>query len=362
MSKQKNSRHCNQAAAPQELSFAEMGKKLHDANIVVKQEVEELNLVIQSLAEMEKKLHQANMVVNHQKEELNSVIESFAEMGKKLHDANIVVKQEVEELNLVIQSLGEMEEVYKVNLKQPGLAEMEKFYKQKIQEERSARKETEEEFKSFKDRMAGEVDLKLKTGDSENMNNPVNETRLKEMYEKLRNDWAKIKPKIKQAAQSDPEPIKVGIQRNFQSGAKGIEQKKKEIESVFKLNADSTEASQKVHEYTKLTLQNLQLAVYYSFKDTAAQGFHGQEGETHSFSNLTQKCRWLSALLVLNDPPLQPDWKNHDPGQDAWNFFPQKITAESATSLCQDHSENVVGYSLTFQHPDVNQSEDKMMM
>ncbi|XP_039863469.1 uncharacterized protein LOC120718818 isoform X3 [Simochromis diagramma] len=161
------------------------------------------------------------------------------------------------------------------------------------------------------------------------MGNPVNETRLKEMYEKLRKDWARIKPKIKQAAQSDPEQIKVGIQ---------------------------------VHEYTKLTLQNLQLAVYYSFKGTAAQGFHGQEGETHSFSNLTQKCRWLSALLVLNDPPLQPDWKNHDPGQDAWNFFPQEITAESATSLCQDHSENVVGYSLTFQHPDVNQSEDKMMI
>lgn len=89
--------------------------------------------------------------------------------------------------------------------------------------------------------------------------------------------------------------------------------------------------------------------------------FHGQEGEIHNFSNLTQKCRWLSGLLVLNDPPLQPDWKNHHPGQDAWNFFPQEITDESATSLCQDPSENVVGYSLTSQHPDVNQSEDNMM-
>ncbi|XP_076737203.1 uncharacterized protein LOC143415700 [Maylandia zebra] len=234
---------------------------------------------------------------------------------------------------------------------------MEKFYKQKIQEERSAHEKTKEEYKSFKDRMAGEVDLTLKTGNSENMNNPVNETRLKEMYKELRMDWARIKPKMKQAAQSDPDQIKVGIQRNFQSGANVIEQKKKEIESVFKLNADSTEASQKVHEYTKLTLQNLQLAVYYSFKGTAAQ-----EGETHSFNNLIQKCRWLSGLLVLNDPPLQPDWKNHDPGQDAWNFYPQEITAESATSLCQDHSENVVGYSLTSQHPDVNQSEDNMMM
>ncbi|XP_026017351.1 uncharacterized protein LOC113018498 [Astatotilapia calliptera] len=314
----------------------------------VKRLEEELNSVIQSLAEMGKKLHQANMVMNHQKEELNSVIERS-------------VKRLEEELNPFIQSLGEMEEVYKVNLKQPGLAEMEKFYKQKLQEERSAHEKTKEEYKSFKDRMAGEVDLTLKTGNSENMNNPVNETRLKEMYKELRKDWARIKPEMKQAAQSDAEQIKVGIQRNFQYGAKRIEQKKKEIESVFNLNADSTEASQKVHEYTKLTIQNLQLAVYYSFKGTAAQGFHGQEGETHSFNKLTQKCSWLSSLLVLNNPPLQPDWKNHDPGQDAWNVFPQEITAESATSLCQDPSENVVGYSWTSQHPDVNQSEDNMM-
>lgn len=60
-------------------------------------------------------------------------------------------------------------------------------------------------------RMAGEVDLKLKTGDSENMNNPVNETRLKEMYKELRMDWTKMKPKMKQVAQSDPEQIKAGI-------------------------------------------------------------------------------------------------------------------------------------------------------
>ncbi|XP_042072851.1 uncharacterized protein LOC102307229 [Haplochromis burtoni] len=251
---------------------------------------------------------------------------------------------------MFLNSLGEMEEVYKVNLKKPGLAEMEKFYKQKIQEERSARKESEEEFKSFKDRVAGEIDLALKTGKSENMNNPVNETRLKEMYEELRKDWAKIKTYL-QADQNNPEEIKASIQHRFQCGAGETKQKKELIQRAFTLNED-TQASRKVHEYTKLTIQNLQLAVYYGFKDTAGQGFRGQEGQTHddSKNKLLLKCFWLSGLLVLNDPPLQPDWKNHHPGQDAWNIFPQEITADSAIALCQGHSAkvlNVIGHTRT---------------
>ncbi|KAL4008274.1 hypothetical protein ACER0C_002126 [Sarotherodon galilaeus] len=327
MSVQKNrptiscSKDCNQAAAPQELS----------------------------------------MVVKHQEEQLNSVKESLAEMEKKLREANMVIKLQEEQLNSVKESLCEMEAFYNVSLKEAGLAAMKDFYKEKLQEERSARKEIEEEFKSFKDRVAGEVDLALKTGNSENMNNPVNETRLKEMYKELRKDWARIKPYL-QADQNNPEEIKASIQHRFQCGAGEIKQKKELIQLAFTLNED-TQASQKVHEYTKLTIHNLQLAVYYGFKDTAGQGFHRQEGQTHDDSKdkLLSKCHWLSGLLVPNNPPLQPDWKNHHPGQDAWNFFPQEITAECATSLCQDHSENVVECSLTFQHPDLNQSEDNMM-
>ncbi|XP_039463936.1 uncharacterized protein LOC120437417 [Oreochromis aureus] len=321
------SRDCNQAAAPQELSLAEMGKKLDDeAKPVVKRLEKELNLVIQSLAEME----------------------------KKLQEAKPVVKCLVEELNPVIQRLSEMEEVYKVSLQKAGLAEMEKFYKRKIQEERSAHEKTKEEYKSFKDRVAGDVDLALKTGNSEDMNDPVNETRLKEMYKELRKDWPKIKSYL-QTTQSDPEIMKAWIQHSFQHGADETEQKKKQIDSAFNLHADDTPASEKVHKYTKLTLHNLQLVVYYRFKDTAVQ-----EGEPcdDSWNNLLSKCHWLSCLLVLNDPPLQPDWKNHHPGQDAWNFFPQEIIADSAMSHCQDHSEHVRKCPWTFQHPDVNQTED----
>ncbi|XP_024656372.2 uncharacterized protein LOC106675848 isoform X1 [Maylandia zebra] len=268
---------------------------------------------------------------------------SLAEMGKKLCEANMVVKRHEEELNSVKESLTEVNTFYQLSLRKAGLAAMEQFYKEKLQEERSAHKETEEELKSFKDRVAGEVDIALQAGNSENMNNPVNETRLKEMYKELRKDWARIKPYL-QKVHSTPERIKAWIQRSFLCGTGDMEQKKKLIELAFNLNADHAQASQKVHEYTKLTLHNLQLAFYYSFIDTAAQGFHGQEGEIHdaSLNNLLSKCRWLSGLFALNNPPLLPDWINHHPGQDAWNIFPQEITTDFAMSPCQGHSAKVL--------------------
>ncbi|XP_039463923.1 uncharacterized protein LOC116312117 isoform X4 [Oreochromis aureus] len=271
----------------------------------------------------------------------------------------MVVKRHEKELNSVKESLTEMNTFYKLSLRKAGLAAMEQFYKEKLQEERSAHKETEEELKSSKDRVAGEVDIALQAGNSENMNNPVNETRLKEMYKELRKDWTRIKP-YQQKAHSTPERIKAWIQRSFLCGAGDMEQKKKLIELAFTLNADHARASNKVHEYTKLTLHNLQLAFYYSFIDTAAQGFHGQEGEIHdaSLNNLLSKCRWLSGLLALNNPPLLPDWINHHPGQDVWNIFPQEITADSAMSLCQGHSANVLKCLSPLQGPDMNESED----
>ncbi|XP_039863460.1 uncharacterized protein LOC120718815 isoform X2 [Simochromis diagramma] len=277
--------------------------------------------------------------VKRLEEELNSVIQRLAEMGEKLCEANTVVKRHEEELNSVKESLTEVNTFYQLSLRKAGLAAMEQFYKEKLQEERSAHKETEEELKSFKDRVAGEVDIALQAGNSENMNNPVNETRLKEMYKELRKDWARIKPYL-QKVHSTPERIKAWIQRSFLCGTGDMEQKKKLIELAFNLNADHAQASQKVHEYTNLTLHNLQLAFYHSFIDTAAQGFHGQEGEF--MNNLLSKCRWLSGLFALNNPPLQPDWINHHPGQDAWNIFPQEITTDSAMSPFQGHSAKVL--------------------
>lgn len=46
-------------------------------------------------------------------------------------------------------------------------------------------------------RVAGEVALSIKTGNTLSLNNPVNKNRLKEMYEDLRCDWPRIKKNLK---------------------------------------------------------------------------------------------------------------------------------------------------------------------
>lgn len=40
---------------------------------------------------------------------------------------------------------------------------------------------------------------------------------------------------------------------------------------------------------------------------------------------LGSECYWLGCLMALNNPPLQPDWENHPPSMDRWDFFPRNI-------------------------------------
>ncbi|KAK7879797.1 hypothetical protein WMY93_033539 [Mugilogobius chulae] len=88
-----------------------------------------------------------------------------------------------------------------------NVSEMEEFYKTKLTRARSSLKEKEEQFKSFKDRysldftpsptaayhstlvcfrVAQNMTLSVKTANTENMDSPVNQSRLTEMYQQLR--------------------------------------------------------------------------------------------------------------------------------------------------------------------------------
>ncbi|XP_069010544.1 uncharacterized protein [Embiotoca jacksoni] len=220
-----------------------------------------------------------------------------------------------------------MEAFYKVQLQKAGLAEMEKFYKQKLQKERSALKDKVEELKSFKDRMAGEVALPIKTGNSESMNSPVIETRLKEMYEELWQEWPKIKP-LAESECPDVDRVTRHIQDKFRQAAAKMKEKMKLIATVFELEEQITgPTSQKVTQYRRLTVQNLQLVLYHSRRGDAAQTEHEDDKTLQCFLS---RCYWLAGLMALNNPPLQPDWESHRPGMGCWNIFPRNLRAASA--------------------------------
>ncbi|XP_029943644.1 uncharacterized protein LOC115385720 isoform X3 [Salarias fasciatus] len=237
-------------------------------------------------------------------------------------------KQELHKYNCALGERANEVEGYKQRM-----AERESYFQRKMDEKRSILQQREEELKSFKDRVAGEVALSIKTGKNESMNNPVSKTRLKEMYEDLRLQFLTIKNRLK-SSNYRPDSVKASLQGIFTTAAENMEQKAKEIDQIFGLNeADSSPVSQKVNEYRKATVQYLQLTLYHNSKEEAESkmaSLQNEESPEAVMELLTSHCQWLANLLALNDPPLQPDWENHDPGMNKWDILPRNLNSSSA--------------------------------
>ncbi|XP_051814741.1 putative leucine-rich repeat-containing protein DDB_G0290503 isoform X20 [Acanthochromis polyacanthus] len=199
---------------------------------------------------------------------------------------------------------------------------------------RSDLEEKEKELKSFKDRVAGDVALSMKTGKTfVSLNSPVSRDRLKEMYEELWMEWRKIKNHLKSNGEN-PESVKEMIQEKFKEAMVAMEKKKKQIDEVFGVNELSRgSASEKVQQYRQSTCQNLQLVLYHGRKEDAdlktPSSPHESEKPQDVMKSWSSKCYWMGCLMALNNPPLHPDWKNHRRSMDPWDFFPRNLTAAS---------------------------------
>ncbi|KAM4561098.1 uncharacterized protein V3H82_015142 [Fundulus diaphanus] len=200
---------------------------------------------------------------------------------------------------------------------------------EELQRTRSALQEKDEKLKSFKDRVAGDVALSIKTGKTVSLNNPVNKSRLKEMYDTLRCDWPKIKNNLK-SNHINPDSVKELIQTKFREAKTEMKDRKMLINKVFVSNGGA--ATQKAEQYQRLTIQNLQLTLYNEKNDAGSKKpFLGNKAENAQdvMPYLGTECYWLGCLMALNSPPLQPDWENHPQSMDKWDFLPQHITAAS---------------------------------
>ncbi|XP_054908994.1 uncharacterized protein LOC129374548 [Poeciliopsis prolifica] len=211
-------------------------------------------------------------------------------------------------------------------------SEMEAFYKEKLNEARSALKQKEAELRSFKNRVAANMAVSIKTSNTESMNNPVSKTRLTEMYDNLKLlQWPKVKDQLK-SRKINPKEAKDLIQKIFAAAFEEMKTKTQQIDKVFGLTESSSEMTpQKVKEYRLLTVQNLQMVLFHTNKEELLKtGFPEHVGPNTEevkvvLRPLTSECYWLSCLMALNNPPLQLDWRNHVPSMDPWDIFPQKI-------------------------------------
>ncbi|XP_072253880.1 uncharacterized protein [Leuresthes tenuis] len=271
---------------------------------------------------------------DQEQEERIAVIETLEE---RLNEANTALKEKEEELNLLQTSKGPKLEssCQQCEEHKESMTEMETFYKQKLNEARSDLKRKEEELKSFKERLAADVAVSIKAADTESINSPVSKTRLTEMYDRLKLlQWPQIKDDLK-ATEMNPQSAQALLQKTFEDATEEMKKKKKQIEEAFGLT-DSNSGPQKVKEYRQLTIQNLQMALYHSTKEDLLQTHVPEHGGQYSkdvmvtLRPLTSQCFWLGCLMALNNPPLQPDWKNLAPGMDPWDIFPRDIKPSSA--------------------------------
>ncbi|XP_035995560.1 histone-lysine N-methyltransferase, H3 lysine-79 specific-like [Fundulus heteroclitus] len=253
---------------------------------------------------------------------------------QKEHDLRSSLRQKEKETEDLKQRIEQIEAE-----KEAALKEKEKeteALKQRVQEmeaglqrTRSDAEEKEEQLKSFKDRVAGDVALSIKTGETMSLNSPVNKNRLTEMYDTLRCDWPKMKKCFK-SNQIPPDSVKELIQTKFREAKAEMKERKMLINKVFRSNGGA--AAQMAEQYRKLTIQNLQLTLYHEKNDAGSKKpFLGNTAENPQdlMAYLGTECYWLGCLMALNSPPLQPDWENHPQSMDKWDFFPKYVTTAS---------------------------------
>ncbi|XP_027880062.1 involucrin-like [Xiphophorus couchianus] len=210
------------------------------------------------------------------------------------------------------------------------LTQMESYYKE-LKKKDSTIKKIKKELKSLKDRLAQDMAVSIKTGDTESMNDPVSKTRLTEMYDSLKLEkWTGIKDLLK-SNKTSPEFTRALVQKTFKEAAEEMIRKKQQIEETFgSTQSSGGQGNQKVEGYRKLAVHNLQLALYHSNKDLLKSPFPKYEGEKAedvmvNLRCLTSECYWLGCLIALNNPPLQPDWETQHYMKNSWDIFPQRL-------------------------------------
>uniref|UniRef100_A0AAV2LAZ4 NACHT-associated domain-containing protein n=1 Tax=Knipowitschia caucasica TaxID=637954 RepID=A0AAV2LAZ4_KNICA len=189
-------------------------------------------------------------------------------------------------------------------------------YQRKLQEAISKQRKTEKEFKDFKERVSHQLLRSLETQDTENINKPVNKSRLKEMYDHLRiNEWPKVTDQLR-AGGEDPDSVCKIIQNTFEEAIDDVETLKKSMDKLFR-----NDLPFKVQEHLKASVESLQMAMFHNREVKASTA----ELAPLACQRVVSECYWLGCLMALNDSPLQLDWKNTHKQMDVWDFLPRHI-------------------------------------
>lgn len=280
-----------------------------------------------ALHELSERMHEMK---NAHRQELRSVLHQNKDLKERLNQLNHENQQLRSDLNQKEKELRESRTRKGTSSCQrcerqtrehkQEMAAMEAFYKDKLNEARSAMKKKEEDFKSFKDRVAENMYLSLKTENTENMNSPVNQSRLKEMYDQLRvRTWPKINLK---SSEKDARKL---VQEKFGAAAEHVKALRTSIKTVSGVKEP---LSPKVEKFRQSALENLQLALFHSSKQDVFKAVFPQFDGGPAELQLASECYWLGCLMALHTPPLYPHWDKDSADRGSCDVFPFGIRSD----------------------------------
>lgn len=215
--------------------------------------------------------------------------------------------------------------------KNQQIQERMKNMEDELQRKKYALTQKDEELNSFKDRLAGDIASSIKTGKAVNLNNPVSQPRIKELYNDLRRNWPKIKKNLKsKQAQLESHQVRNEIQKMFEKAKNDMKQRINLMDDIFGLSTAENDAAPSKVKYKLLAVQNLQLAIYSDKEESLKNPTQQRPFETfeEELNNLHYHCYWLGCLMALNDPPLEPDWMKPSSTCDPWDILPEMIITQ----------------------------------
>ncbi|XP_038163752.1 uncharacterized protein LOC119798381 isoform X2 [Cyprinodon tularosa] len=203
--------------------------------------------------------------------------------------------------------------------------------KKENKELKEAIKKLKEDISSLKDKVAKEVALSIKTGQTESLYNPVSQARLKEMYDDLRLRWPAIKKHL-ESNKEKPDTVRVKIQDAFENAKSKVSDLRQQMNKLIDEENLSDEVLQKLTQLKQSAAQDFQLALYhtrnhvYEVLDQKCTSINTED----IMKDLLSECSWLGQLMALNNPTIQPDWENHTPGKDTWHILPKNLCSKAA--------------------------------
>ncbi|XP_063070607.1 uncharacterized protein LOC134461646 [Engraulis encrasicolus] len=209
---------------------------------------------------------------------------------------------------------------------QNRMSDMEREYQEKLRDSNDECRRLKAECKNLNNkcadlnqRMAAQIhkDLGSSGVGFENVSDPCNESRLRDIYETLRlYEWPSLKRKLGQLEDEKKKKLYADLVKMWKDMfvmANGrVQNSKEDLKNLF-LSDQQQDTKEKVLENLNEATHSLQVAFFLrsdtSYQDIVSPLIKVDVPEKKMLTGLAVRYYKLMCLMLLHNPPMQPDWQ-----------------------------------------------------